>query len=117
SGFDLQLIDQAELGHDALMNARNKLLGLAAQNPKLIGVRPNGLNDVPQYKINIDSEKASALGLSLQDINRTLQIAWGSSYVNDFVHEERIKRVYIQADAPYRMMPEHLHSWYVRNNQ
>lgn len=117
SGFDLQLVDRAGLGHEALMNARNQFLGAASQNPKLMGVRPNGLSDVPQFKINIDSEKASALGLSLDDINRTLQIAWGSSYVNDFVEKGRIKRVYLQADAPHRMMPEDLYNWYVRNNQ
>lgn len=99
------------------MNARNQFLGAAAQNPNLTGVRPNGLSDVPQFKINIDSEKASALGLSLSDINRTLQISWGSSYVNDFVDKGRIKRVYLQADAPHRMMPEDLHNWYVRNDQ
>ena len=117
SGFDFQLIDRAGLGHEALMNARNQLLGAAAQNPKLTQVRPNGLDDVPQFKINIDSEKASALGLSLNDINRTLQIAWGSSYVNDFVDKGRIKRVYLQADAPYRMMPDDLYNWYVRNKE
>ena len=117
SGFDFQLVDRAGLGHEALMNARNQLLGAAGQNAKLFQVRPNGLNDVPQFKIDIDSEKASALGLSLSDINRTLQIAWGSRYVNDFVDKGRIKRVYLQADAPYRMMPEDLHKWYVRNNE
>lgn len=117
SGFDFQLVDRGGLGHDALMKARNQLLGMAAQNPKLTAVRPNGLDDVPQYKIDIDSEKASALGLSLADINQTLQIAWGSSYVNDFVDEKRIKRVYLQADAPHRMMPEDLNNWYVRNNK
>lgn len=116
SGFDFQLVDRGGLGHEKLMQARNQLLGMAGQNPKLTGVRPNGLDDVPQYKIDIDSEKASALGLSLSDINRTLQIAWGSSYVNDFVDEGRIKRVYLQADAPHRMMPEDLNNWYVRNN-
>lgn len=117
SGFDFQLVDRGGLGHEALMAARNQLLGAASQNPKLMGVRPNGLDDVPQFKINIDSEKASALGLSLDDINRTLQIAWGSSYVNDFVDKGRIKRVYLQADAPYRMMPGDLDNWYVRNDQ
>lgn len=117
SGFDFQLVDRAGLGHDALMNARNQLLGMAAQNPKLMGVRPNGLSDVPQFKINIDHEKASALGLSLDEINRTLQIAWGSSYVNDFLDKGRIKRVYMQADKDHRMMPEDLEKWYVRNNQ
>lgn len=116
SGFDFQLVDRAGLGHEALMNARNQLLGGASQNPLLVGVRPNGLEDVPQFKINIDSEKASAVGLSLSDINRTLQIAWGSSYVNDFIDRGRIKRVYMQADAPHRMMPQDLSKWYVRNN-
>ncbi|MCF8496189.1 MAG: efflux RND transporter permease subunit, partial [Alphaproteobacteria bacterium] len=117
SGFDFQLLDRAGLGHDALMNARNQLLGAAAQNPLLVGVRPNGLNDVPQYKVNIDSEKASAMGLSLSDINRTLQISWGSSYVNDFIDQGRIKRVYLQGEADHRMMPEDLFDWYVRNNK
>jgi multidrug efflux pump len=116
SGFDFQLVDRGGLGHEALIQARNQLLGAAAQNSMLTGVRPNGLDDVPQFKINIDSEKASAVGLSLSDINRTLQIAWGSSYVNDFIDRGRIKRVYMQADAPYRMMPEDLSNWYVRNN-
>lgn len=117
SGFDFQLVDRGGIGHEALMSARNQLLGAASQNPKLTQVRPNGLDDVPQFKIDIDSEKASALGLSLDDINRTLQIAWGSSYVNDFVDKGRIKRVYLQADAPHRMMPKDLDSWYVRNTK
>lgn len=116
SGFDFQLVDRAGRGHEALMDARNQVLGMAAQNPILQGVRPNGLSDVPQFKIDIDHEKASALGLSLNDINRTLQISWGSRYVNDFLDKGRIKRVYLQADAPYRMMPEDLNDWYVRNN-
>lgn len=115
SGFDFQLVDRAGLGHEALIQARNQLLGAAAQNPVLVGVRPNGLDDVPQYKIKIDSEKASAMGVSINDINKTLQIAWGSNYVNDFVDRGRIKRVYLQADAPYRMMPEDVFDWYVRN--
>lgn len=116
SGFDFQLVDRGGLGHEALMAARNQLLGMAAQNPKLAGVRPNGLDDVPQYKIDVDHEKASALGLSIGDINRTLQTAWGSTYVNDFLDQGRIKKVYMQADAPFRMMPEDLDAWYVRNN-
>jgi len=117
SGFDFHLVDRAGLGHEALMNARNQLLGSASQNPAMVGVRPNGLNDVPQLKIDIDSEKASAFGVSLDDINRTLQIAWGSSYVNDFLDKGRIKRVYLQADAEYRMNPDDIYDWYVRNNQ
>ena len=116
TGFNLQLVDRAGNGHEALMNARNQLLGMAAQNPKLTGVRPNGLSDVPQFKVDIDSEKASALGISLDQINATLQIAWGSSYVNDFIDNGRIKRVYMQADAPHRMSPEDLDKWFVRNN-
>jgi multidrug efflux pump len=116
SGFDFQLVDRGGLGHEALMAARNQLLGMAAQNPKLSGVRPNGLDDVPQYKIDVDHEKASALGLSIGDINQTLQTAWGSTYVNDFLDQGRIKKVYMQADAPFRMMPDDLNAWYVRNN-
>ncbi|MCC3861235.1 efflux RND transporter permease subunit [Pseudemcibacter aquimaris] len=116
SGFDFQIVDRAGQGHDALMQARNQLLGAAAQNPLLFGVRPLGLDDVPQLKIDIDSEKASALGISLNDINRTLQIAWGSSYANDFVDQGRIKKVYLQGDAEFRMMPEDVYDWYVRND-
>ena len=117
SGFDMQLVDRGGRGHEALMQARNQLLGMAAQNPKLQGVRPNGLSDVSQYKINIDHEKASALGLSIADINQTLQTAWGSAYINDFMDKGRIKKVYMQADAPYRMMPDDVDLWYVRNNK
>lgn len=117
SGFDFHLVDRGGLGHEALMQARNQLLGLAAQNPALQGVRPNGLNDVPQYKVEIDQEKASSLGLSLADINQTLQTTWGSSYVGDFLDQGRIKKVFMQADAPYRMMPEDVNLWRVRNDQ
>ncbi|MFA6287781.1 MAG: efflux RND transporter permease subunit [Opitutaceae bacterium] len=115
TGFDFRLTDNAGLGHDALIAARNQLLGLAAKNPKLASVRPNGLDDTPQYRIEIDQEKAGALGLSLSDINRTLSTAWGSSYVNDFIDKGRVKKVYLQADAPARMLPEDLNRWYVRN--
>jgi len=117
SGFDMQLIDRGGLGHEKLMQERGKLLGLAAQNPKLQGVRPNGLDDVPQLNINIDQQKASALGVSLNDINQTLQTAWGSSYINDFLHNGRLKRVYLQADSEHRMLPEDLYKWHVRNDQ
>jgi len=115
SGFDFQLLDRKGKGHEALMNARNQLLGMAAKNPALIGVRPNGLEDVPQYKIDIDHEKASAFGLSIADINTTLQTAWGSSYVNDFIHDGRIKKVFMQGDAPFRMNPADVNSWHIRN--
>lgn len=117
TGFNMQLLDRSGLGHEALMNARNQVLGMSSQNDKLVGVRPNGLSDVPQFKINIDSEKASALGVSLDEINSALRIAWGSSYVNDFVDNGRVKRVYMQADAAHRMTPDDLDKWYVRNKQ
>ncbi len=117
SGFDFQLIDRANKGHAALMQARGQMLGMAAQNPKLAGVRPNGLSDEPQYKINVDHERASTLGLSIADINQTLQTAWGSAYVNDFIDDGRIKKVYLQADAEYRMNPKDVDHWYVRNNK
>ena len=117
SGFDFQLLDQSGQGHEALIQARNQMLGMAAQDPRLAGVRPNGLEDSPQYQIDIDQQKAKALGLSISDINSTLQIAWGSSYVNNFVDRGRVKRVYVQADAPYRMLPENVNDWFVRNNQ
>ena len=115
SGFDLQLLDRAGLGHNALMGARNQLLGASSKNPLLIGVRPNGLNDMAQYKIDINFEKATALGVSISDINQTLQTAWGSTYVNDFLDKGRIKKVYLQSDAPYRMNPTDITKWYVRN--
>jgi multidrug efflux pump len=117
SGFDVQLIDRGGMGHEALMAARNQLLMLAAQDPRLVGVRPNGLSDVPQFKVDIDSEKAAALGVSLSSINASLQIAWGSSYVNDFIDNGRIKKVYMQADAKYRMNEKDLNKWFVRNSQ
>lgn len=117
TGFDFRLTDNAGLGHDALMAARNQLLGLARSNPALTNVRANGLDDTPQYRVEIDQEKAGALGLALSDINRTLSAAWGSSYVNDFIDKGRVKKVYLQADAPFRMLPEDIARWYVRNNR
>ncbi len=117
SGFDFQLLDANGAGHDALMNARNQLLKEANASPLMVSVRHNGFDDVPQYKLDVDPEKASALGLSISDINQTLQTAWGSSYVSDFVDEGRVKRVYVQGDAPYRMLPEDVGKWFVRNNQ
>ncbi len=115
TGFDLQLQDRNGLGHEKLMEARNQFLMLAAKDPVLAGVRPNGLNDTPQYRLDIDQEKASAMGISLADINQTLVAAWGSSYVNDFLDRGRVKKVYIQSDAAHRMTPEDLNKWYVRN--
>lgn len=115
NGFDFQLVDRAGVGHDTLMAARNQLLGMAQKNPAVMAVRPNGLDDTPQFRVRVDQEKASALGLSLADINTTLSTAWGSAYVNDFNDKGRVKRVYLQADAPFRMLPEHMDKWYVRN--
>jgi multidrug efflux pump len=117
TGFDLELVDLANQGHGKLMAARNQLLDLARKDPQLTQVRANGLDDEPQYLFNVDWEKASALGLSIADINNTLSAAWGSLYVNDFVDRGRVKRVFIQGDAPSRMLPQDLTSWYVRNAQ
>ncbi|MEH8128204.1 efflux RND transporter permease subunit [Aeromonas veronii] len=116
TGFDFFLQDRGGIGHDKLMAARNQLLGMAAQDPTLVRVRPNGMEDTPQLDIKIDYEKALAQGLSIADINNTLATAWGSSYVNDFVDRGRIKKVYMQADAPFRMNPEDLKLWYVHNS-
>lgn len=117
TGFDLFLQDQAGVGHEVLLQARNKFLMLASQNPALQRVRPNGMSDEPQYKLEIDDEKASALGVSLADINSTISIAWGSSYVNDFIDRGRVKRVYLQGRPDARMNPDDLSKWYVRNDK
>ena len=99
NGFDLQLQDRAGLGHEKLMEARNQLLGMAMKNPKLVAVRPNGQDDSPQFKLDIDDVRAGALGVSLADINNVLSTAWGSTYVNDFIQNGRVKKVYLQSDA------------------
>lgn len=117
TGFDMQLVDRGNLGHETLMNSRNQIIGMASQDKRLVGVRPNGLSDVPLYKVDIDHEKASALGLSIADINDTLQAAWGSSYINDFLHEGRVKKVYIQGDATSRMAPDDINKWFIKNNK
>ncbi|MCT4704482.1 multidrug efflux RND transporter permease subunit AcrB [Enterobacteriaceae bacterium H11S18] len=117
TGFDFQLIDQANLGHEKLTQARNQLFGEIAQHPDmLVGVRPNGLEDTPQFKVDIDQEKAQALGVSISDINTTLGAAWGGSYVNDFIDRGRVKKVYLMADAPFRMLPSDVNNWYVRGS-
>ncbi|SQM80054.1 multidrug efflux system protein [Escherichia coli] len=116
TGFDFELIDQAGLGHDALTQARNQLLGMAAQHPaSLVSVRPNGLEDTAQFKLEVDQEKAQALGVSLSDINQTISTALGGTYVNDFIDRGRVKKVYVQADAKFRMLPEDVHKLYVRS--
>jgi multidrug efflux pump len=115
SGFDLELEDHGNAGHQALMNVRNQLLGMANQDPLLRQVRPNSLDDTPQLHVDIDQAKASALGLSLADINSTISASWGSTYINDFIDRGRVKHVYMQGDAPYRMTPQDLDRWYVKN--
>jgi len=115
SGFNVQLQDRSGLGHDALIAARNQFLGMASQDKRLVGVRPNGQDDTPEYQLEIDHAKAGALGVTVADINDTLSTAWGGTYVNDFIDRGRIKKVYLQADAGARMTPDDLGKWYVRN--
>ncbi|MCS6766315.1 MAG: efflux RND transporter permease subunit, partial [Candidatus Protistobacter heckmanni] len=116
SGFDFRLQDRSGAGHEKLMEARNMLLGLSRSNPALAGVRPEGLEDTPQYQVDIDQEKARALGLSLTDVNNTLSIAFGSVYVNDFTRAGRVQRVIVQAQPEERMLPQDIGKLYVRNN-
>ncbi|GFE56288.1 efflux RND transporter permease subunit [Geobacter sp. AOG1] len=115
NGFDLQLQDRGGLGHEKLMEARNQLLGMAMKNKKLIAVRPNGQDDSPQFKLDIDDVRAGALGVSQADINNVLSTAWGSTYVNDFIQNGRVKKVYLQSEPNSRMLPEDINSWYVSN--
>ncbi len=116
SGFDFELVDRAGVGHDKLMAARDQLLALAAKDPVLALVRPNGLNDMPEFHVKIDQEKASALGVPLASIDQTFSIAWASQYVNNFLDtDNRIKKVYVQADGPFRMNPDDMSDYYVRN--
>jgi len=116
TGFDFELVDNANHGHAALIGARNQMLGMIAQDPNLSMVRPNGLEDTPQYHVDIDQDKAVALGVSLADINSALATDFGSTYVNNFIDKGRIKKVIVQGDAPYRMLPGDLNRWYVRNS-
>ena len=115
TGFDFQLLDRGGLGHDKLMAARNQLLGLASKDARLTKVRPNGLEDVPEYRVDVDWDKAGALGVPINSIHDTIVAAFGSAYVNDFIQGGRIKRVFVQADAPYRMLPQDIDELYVRN--
>jgi HAE1 family hydrophobic/amphiphilic exporter-1 len=117
TGFDFQLQDRGGLGHDQLMAARNQLLGMAAQDSRLIRVRPNGMEDVAEYRIDVDWDKAGALGVSISSIHDTIAAAFGSAYVNDFIQAGRVKKVYAQADAPYRMLPRDLEKLYARNSE
>ena len=115
TGFDFQLQDRGGLGHDALMAARNQLLGMAAQDPRLIRVRPNGMEDVAEYYVDVDKDKAGAQGVPITSIHNTIAAAFGSAYVNDFIQNGRVKKVFVQADSPSRMLPKDLDKLYVRN--
>jgi len=114
-GVDFQLVDRGGLGHDALMAARNMFLGMAMQDKRLVNVRPNGMDDVSQFRVDVDWEKAGALGLPITSIHNSLAAAFGSAYVNNFIQAGRVKRVYVQADAPFRRLPSDLEKIYVRN--
>ncbi|WP_054179075.1 efflux RND transporter permease subunit [Trabulsiella odontotermitis] len=115
-GFDFELIDQAGLGHNALTQARNQLLGMARAHPDILtSVRPNGLEDTPQFKLDVDQEKAQALGVSISDINQTISSSLGGTYVNDFIDRGRVKKVYVQADAQFRMLPTDINNLFVRS--
>ncbi|MYN03922.1 efflux RND transporter permease subunit [Pseudoduganella sp. DS3] len=114
-GFDLQLIDRANIGHDKMMAARDQLLEMAGKNQKLVGVRPNGQEDTPQYRLEIDQQKAVALGLDISEVNQVLSVGWGSAYVNDFIDRGRVKKVFLQGEAESRMLPEDVQKWSVRN--
>ncbi|CAN5669178.1 efflux RND transporter permease subunit [soil metagenome] len=114
TGFDVQLVDETGIGHEKLLAARNMLLGMASQDKRLAQVRPVSLDDAPQLKVDIDQDKARALGIDLASINATIASAWGGAYVNDFIDRGRVKRVYIQADAPYRLRPEDIATLFVR---
>jgi HAE1 family hydrophobic/amphiphilic exporter-1 len=115
TGFDFQLLDRGGLGHEKLMAARNQLLGMAAKDVRLTKVRPNGLDDVPEYRVDVDWQRAGALGVPISSIHGTISAAFGSSYVNNFIQGGRVKRVFLQADAPYRMLPKDIEKLYVRN--
>jgi HAE1 family hydrophobic/amphiphilic exporter-1 len=116
AGFDFQLQDRGGLGHTALLGARNQLLAMAMGDPRLVRVRPNGMQDVPEYRVDVDWEKAGALGVPLSSIHNTIAASFGSAYVNDFIQAGRVKRVFVQVDAPYRMLPKDLDKLYVRNS-
>ncbi|EJL35035.1 efflux RND transporter permease subunit [Novosphingobium sp. AP12] len=116
TGFDLWLVDETNMGHEKLLAARNQLLGMAGGDKRVAQVRPVSLEDAPQLDIKIDQDKASALGLDLGAINTEISAAWGGAYVNDFLDRGRTKRVYLQADEPYRQVPEDIENFYVRSS-
>ncbi|MHA6788505.1 efflux RND transporter permease subunit [Pseudomonas bijieensis] len=116
TGFDLMIKDEANLGHAAMMQARDQLLGILSKDHRLVAVRPNGLEDMPDLRLHVDPLKAGALGVSMADINSTLSAAWGSSYVNDFIDKGRVKKVMLQGEDRFRMLPTDIDRWYVRNS-
>lgn len=116
SGFDMELLDNGNLGHEKMMRARNYLLALANQAAdEVTGVRPNGLEDTPMFRVNVNATKAAAMGVALSDINQTISTAFGGRYINNFLDQGRVKKVYVQADTPFRMLPDNINHWYVRN--
>ncbi|WDG07320.1 efflux RND transporter permease subunit [Vibrio campbellii] len=117
TGFDFYLQDSTGNGHEALVAAQYQILGMAAQNPKLVGVRPNGQADAPMYQVHIDHVKLRALDVSINDVNQILASAWGGAYINDYIDRGRVKKVMVQSDAEHRMQPKDFDSWYVRNSQ
>jgi HAE1 family hydrophobic/amphiphilic exporter-1 len=117
TGFDFMLQDRGGLGHETLMAARGQLLATAARDLRLVRTRPNGLDDVPEYHADVDWEKAGTLGVPITTVHNTISAAFGSAYVNDFIQGGRVKRVYVQAEAPYRMLPNDLTQLYVRNSK
>ncbi len=116
AGFDVYLKDDKGQGHAALIAARNQLLGMASKDKLLANVRPNGQEDAPQFRLDLDAQKAASLGLSMADVNETLSVAWGGRYIDDFIDRGRVKHVIVEADAPYRMVPDDFNRWYVRNS-
>jgi len=116
SGFDFFLRDELDQGHESLVAARNQLLGMVAQDKKLANVRPNGSEDTPRYHLELDPQRLASVGVSEADANSALSIAWGGRYIDDFIDRGRVKHVLVQADAPFRMQPEDLGRWHVRNN-
>jgi len=116
TGFDLQLVDTGNIGHEKLVAARNMMLGMAMQDKRIVGIRPVSLEDAPQLKVDVDQDKARALGLDIGQINQTISAAWGGAYINDFIDRGRVKRVYVMADEPYRQTPEAIQDLYVRGS-
>ncbi len=116
AGFEFYLKDEGGRGHEALIAARNQLMGMAAQDKRLTGMRAGGSEDSPQFRLDIDAERASALGVSMDAVNDTLALAWGGRYIDDFIDRGKLKRVYVQGDAPFRMQPRDFNRWYVRSD-